>query len=105
MNYLYTDKNEVKIVELLNGYIVCQYSPVRNDLLVTKYQYGNSDSMSHEVYTFNLSTHKFTKQCDFGWIYGEPKFNSTFDSVSVVVNEKNSDGVGSHACTKTVKLK
>jgi hypothetical protein len=105
INYLYTPNNPLVHVESLDGYIVFMYSPVKGDLLMAKYQYGHTDSMCHEVYTYNMTTKKFVKQCDFGWIYGVPKFSVTYDSILVNVMVKNSDGIGSHDVTKIAKLK
>jgi hypothetical protein len=106
VNYLYTLDKQLQKVDQLDRYIVFGYSPLKGDLLLGKHGHDPSgDSMCREVYTYNLATKKFLRQCDLGWIYGEPKYSAKFDSVILVVNEKNSDGIGSHYATKSVKLK
>jgi len=106
VNYLYTVDKQLQNVDQLNAYIVFGYSPVKGDLLIGKHGHDASgDSMCREIYTYNLATKKFLKQCDLGWIYGQPKYSVKFDSVVLTVNEKETDGIGSHYATKSVKLK
>jgi hypothetical protein len=61
--------------------------------------------MFREIYTYNLTSKTFLKQINLGWIYKSPKYNEFYDSIFVMINEKNEGGIGSHYSTKSVKLK
>ncbi|MBS1731819.1 MAG: hypothetical protein JST02_00850 [Bacteroidetes bacterium] len=106
VNYLFIKEKHLNKIDKLERYIVLGYSPVKGDLLLSKYDFNrNGDSMSHEILTYNLETKQFRTQCDFGWVYGSPHYTESYDSIIVIVNEKNSDGIGSHAGKRIVKVK
>lgn len=103
--FLYSN-NSISEFSNLKNYIVFDYSPSSHELLVSKFDIDPfGDSMSHEIFTYNLKSFQLRKQGDFGWIYGEPKFSTVYDSIIVNVMEKNSDGVGSHDVRKSMKVK
>lgn len=105
INFLYTTDSVFQKVDLLTGYIVFDYSPVKKELLVAKYERGHSESMCREMHTYNLTSMKFLKQFNLGWIYDHPKYSISYDSIKVTIREKNPDGKGSHYADKSVKVK
>jgi hypothetical protein len=105
LNYLYAEGNDFQKIDRLTGYVIFAYSPIKNELLVGKYERGNTDSMCREIYTYSLGSKRLLVQLNLGWIYGSPKYNEFYDSLVIVVNVKNVDGIGSHYATKSIKVK
>lgn len=103
-NYVYTLENQLKKIDLLNGYTVLDYNGSKNILLVGKYKAGHSDSMFREIYTYNLTTKKFVLQNNTGWKYGSNKFVGN-DSITMTSNIKRVGEVGSDLVTTTVNIK
>jgi hypothetical protein len=103
--FLFVNNSISEFVELKN-YIVLDYSPSANEILTSKYDIDPfGDSMSHEIYTYNLNSHQLKRQGDLGWIYGSPKYSKNYDTIFVTVNIKNKDGVGSEAKELPIKVK
>jgi|GEM_PF-3013187 hypothetical protein len=107
VNFLYTVDKQLKKIDQLDRYIVFDYSPVKGDLLLGKYEIDpNYESMCRELDTYNMTTKKFTFQCKLGWVYGDKtKYTTNFDSLTFLTMQKSSDGIGSDWVTKKVKLK
>lgn len=90
--------NSISEFTKLKNYIVIDYSPVAQEILVSKYDIDPfGDSMSHEIFSYNLKSYQFKRQGDLGWIYGSPRYSKNYDTIFVIINIKNKDGVGSEA--------
>lgn len=117
-NYLYTswdvDYNNGKLikVEKLDSYVVFDYSPLTHDLLVLR---NNPKVISErylvDFYTFNVKTEEFKQQIKLNtYLYGGGKFSPNYDSIRIVVHEKepktpnNPLGVGSVNVVKTFEI-
>jgi hypothetical protein len=96
------------ISEFLNlkDYLAFDYSSSANEVLVGKYDIDpKGESMCREIYTYNLTTQKFTFQCNIGWLYGATRYTTNYDSVKLTTIQLRSDGVGGDWVTKKIKLK
>ena len=104
--YLYnSDTDNLQLVEELNGYIVTDYSPLKNTLLLFKNESGRIGSMGREIYTYNIKTKEFKKQLNIEWISHKLRYSKNYDSVKVFVYRKYPNGIGSYPAIKNILLK
>jgi hypothetical protein len=107
VNYFFTANKEFKKIDQLDRYIVFDYSPVKDDLLLGKYEVDpHHESMCRELDTYNMTIKKFTFQCKLNWVYGDKtKYTKDYDSLTFLTMQKSADGIGSDWVTKKVRLK
>ncbi|MFZ1809308.1 MAG: hypothetical protein WAU36_18890 [Cyclobacteriaceae bacterium] len=111
VNYLYKE-GQLSVIQELEGYQSSDWSPLANDLLVSKYNVDKLDNTTAtKLYTCNMDTWVFTLQVDEGKnIFGR-RFSPNYDSIRyqiMVKNPKTTDnplGVGSELITKSQKIK
>ncbi|HCW08243.1 MAG TPA: hypothetical protein DGG95_12855 [Cytophagales bacterium] len=102
--FLFANNSLIEFQSLKN-YIVHDYSPVANEILVSKYSTDPfGDSMSHEIFTYNLKSNQLKRQGDLGWIYVSPRYSKDYNTIFVTVNVKSKDGVGSEAKELSLKV-
>lgn len=85
ITYLYKD-GQLSILDQLEGYIVSDWSPLTNDLLVAKFKDSpNDNTNSKKLYTCNMDTWVFTPRVNETKSIFDRKYSSNFDSILYMV--------------------